>query len=455
MIKNNIKEALKEGSVLKGVNFRYRILKVLGLGSYGITYLADIINEAGERTNMQVALKELFVAECNDRKDSTVSVFSNKELFDQLYRKFKREAQNLHSISHNNLLNVYEGFEANDTAYYSMSYISGESLADIIKTKGRIPEKEALEITIMLAGALDELHSHGLLHLDVRPDNILMNSGKVPVLIDFGLAKHFDEKGEPDTIVGLGNGESGYVPMEQTSYHPGFGVPKTMDIYALGATLYNMLTGKVPPSAPEIFNYGFSEDELAAAGVSRPTIEIVTKAMQPLWKDRYQSAAHLEKAIKIALDGESDKPEPVAESAEVIPVETVMPSQPIPEMINEEATAIDYQEDEATSLEVVSVSGGFQNERTTVDLENTSLDIMPAACYQSDERTRVEEMPAFPAQSYNVTGKDTSKKNRTLAFLLIGLIIAIIGVMIATDFYTGWIRELFRTPVECVVLEAD
>lgn len=445
MIKNSAKEALKEGTILNGKNFRYKIVKVLGLGSFGITYLADIINAAGERTNMQVALKELFIAECNDRKGDEVRVFSKPEMFSEFHRKFSREADNLHRISHSNIINVFESFEANGTVYYSMTFIDGGSLSDILNSRGKLRQTEALETAQVLANALDELHNIGLLHLDVRPQNIMMNGGKVPVLIDFGLAKHFNDDGEPDTSIGLGNGTAGYAPMEQGTYQPGNGIPRCIDVYSLGATLFKMLTGNEPPTASEVFNYGFPKEDMEKAGIPEGVIAVVEKAMQPLWKNRYETAGHFEKAIKIALSenkSDNNSKESVADSS--------ASAGKIAPMID--------NDDESTSIETSLVPAYASDEATSIDNESTQVVLSQGGGYVPDEGTQIDSevpvmQPEFPLNAEYPLPK--AKNKRVGAYILIGSIVAVIAILIGSDLYTGWIREIFRTPVECVVLEGN
>lgn len=456
MIKNSEKEALGKGTILEGKNFRYKIAKVLGLGSFGITYLADIINAQGEKTNMQVALKELFLAECNDRKGCEVHVFSNEDVFKEFHGKFSREADNLHKISHSNIINVYESFEANNTVYYSMTYIEGGSLDKVLAERKKLRPAEALETAQVLANALDELHSLGLLHLDVRPENILMNGGKVPVLIDFGLAKHFDDKGEPDTSIGLGNGAAGYAPMEQASYQPGNGIPRSIDVYSLGATLFKMVTGDEPPTASEIFNYGFPREDLERAGVATPIIDIIEKAMQPLWKDRYQTASHFEKAIKVALQSDDLDKVPVSETADSKKNEES--KQEAEKGVDKIAPVPTEEIEEATSIESypAPAPANTQNEHTQISAdESTSISYPVNTGYTPDEGTQVEMMPTMPPVAPPVMPPVQQKRKRTNAYILIAAVVAFILVLVGSDLYTGWIREIFRQPVECVVLEGD
>lgn len=450
MIKNDAKEALKAGTILEGGNFRYKIAKVLGLGSFGITYLADIINANGEKTNMQVALKELFISECNERNGEKVKVFSKEEIFKEFLRKFSREAKNLHNISHDNIINVFEWFEANDTVYYSMTYIPGGSLSKVIEDKGKLRETEALETAEVIADALEELHSVGLLHLDVRPDNIMMNGGKVPVLIDFGFAHHFDENGEPDTSIGLGNGTPGYSPMERGTYQPGNGVPCTIDVYSLGATLFKMLTGTEPPTSSDIFNYGFPVDELHKAGVSDDIIAIVEKAMSPLWKDRYQTAGQMRKALRVALHKE-EKEESAPAAAEQNTDRIAPMPKPAQNSDEEEATRIELPEE----TQIVPTSGNYNNadESTRIELPEETQ-IVRTGYSGSDEMTRIEGMPPMVGQPmYPATPPKKNRNALIAAIAAIATIVVIIVVCAVTNYNSGWLTDLFHSPVETVVLE--
>lgn len=445
MIRNDVKEALKMGTVLEGGNFRYQILQVLGLGSFGITYLADIINAKGEKTNMQVALKELFISECNERDGESVKVFSKEDVFKEFLRKFSREANNLHSINHDNIINVFEWFEANDTVYYSMTYIPGGSLAKVIEDKGKLRETEALETAEVIADALDELHSVGLLHLDVRPENIMMNGGKVPVLIDFGFAHHFDENGEPDTSIGLGVGTPGYAPMERGTYQPGNGIPRTIDIYSLGATLFKMLTGTEPPTSSDIFNYGFPTDEMQKAGVSSEIIEITEKAMSPLWKDRYQTASQLRKAIRAALhkEFEDDKIPAVSQNEDRIP--------PIPStLVNDadESTRIELSEE----TQIIKTSND-SDESTRIELSEETQ-IIPSGFGNGLNSIPNSGQPPMIGQPI-YPGHPTRKSKKTIIVIAAAIAIVVLIAIIATvtNYNTGWISDLIHTPVNTVVLE--
>lgn len=293
--KDITKNALTPGTILEGKRFTYTVKKVLGRGSFGITYQATIKlqGELGTITS-KVALKEFYMGDINGREGSHVTS-GNKEGMVQDYRKkFIREALNLGDVNHEHIINVMEVFEANGTVYYAMQYIEGGSLDDRIKQLGRLSEAETITLTLKLADALSALHARGMLHLDIKPSNVMLTEDLNPVLIDFGLSKHFDENGAPEASTKIGAGTPGYAPVEQASYRVGKGIPVTMDVYALGATMFKMLTGKRPPEASVILNsIENPADHLRNAGISEELSSVVVKAMSALIRDRYQTMDEL------------------------------------------------------------------------------------------------------------------------------------------------------------------
>ncbi|MCM1291469.1 MAG: serine/threonine protein kinase [Prevotella sp.] len=290
-------QSLPAGSILKGTNYTYRIDCKLGQGSFGITYLAEVIDNSGNVTQL-VCIKEFFMSDINGREGTTVTAGSEDGLFGSYRKKFLREALHLATIKDDNIVKIIEHFEANKTVYYSMSYISGGSLDDIIKTNGKLSEKQSFYIAKKVAKALKSMHSKGMLHLDLKPGNIMMLGGEEPVLIDFGLSKNFNSEGEPESSTKIGGGTPGYAPLEQGNYKPEDGIPATMDIYALGATIYKMLTGERAPIASEIFNEGFPSGYLYQSGITGEAIEIIKKSMSPSKKERYQSMEDFISAIE-------------------------------------------------------------------------------------------------------------------------------------------------------------
>ena len=266
-------------------NRRYAIQKTLGQGGFGITYLAyDNVNRK------QVAIKEFFMKELCNRNGKThhmsVPSTGSKKLVDKFRAKFLKEANTIANLSHPNIIKIYDIFEENATAYYAMEYIPGGSLADMLKKEPeqRLSEVEALHYLRQVAGALNYIHMLGINHLDIKPDNILNDTGRA-VLIDFGVAKRYDNDGHQTstTPVGLSHG---YAPLEQ--YKSG-GVAEfspSTDIYSLGATLYKLITGQTPPDANDVLEKGLPNIEDM---MSTQCADAIKKAMRSKRAYRQQS----------------------------------------------------------------------------------------------------------------------------------------------------------------------
>lgn len=293
---NNTTTSLAIGTILHGEAYDYKIMNVLGQGTFGITYKAkvDMKGALGRLdSNMYVAVKEFFMKEVNGRENSSVTSgsTSNGGLFYYYRDKFEREARNLSTLSHPNIVKVLEAFHANGTTYYSMEYIDGISLDKKIaqSPQGRMPLTEAIETLKQIGAAIAFMHSRNMLHLDVKPGNVMMRKDGTAVLIDFGLSKQYTSDGEPESSTKVGAGTPGYAPIEQASYHEGKGFPTMMDVYALGGTLFKMLTGQRPPEASEILNEGFPTDSLRQLFIPDNIVNSISKAMAPLKKDRWQT----------------------------------------------------------------------------------------------------------------------------------------------------------------------
>lgn len=293
---NNTTTSLAIGTILHGEAYDYKIMDVLGQGTFGITYKAKVeMKGALGRldSNMYVAVKEFFMKEINGRENSSVTSgsTSNGGLFYYYRDKFEREARNLSTLSHPNIVKVLEAFHANGTTYYSMEYIDGISLDKKIaqSPQGRMPLTEAIETLKQIGAAIAFMHSRNMLHLDVKPGNVMMRKDGTAVLIDFGLSKQYTSDGEPESSTKVGAGTPGYAPIEQASYHEGKGFPTMMDVYALGGTLFKMLTGQRPPEASEILNEGFPTDSLRQLFIPDNIVNSISKAMAPLKKDRWQT----------------------------------------------------------------------------------------------------------------------------------------------------------------------
>ena len=296
-------DALAAGTTLQGGAYRYRIERVLGQGSFGITYLATtrvkVSGALGElEADMKVAVKEFFMKDVNGREESTVTSGSKDGLFADYKRKFRREAENLSRLRHPHIVRVLETFEANGTAYYAMEYCEGGCLNELADKRGGLPEEEAVGYAVQIGEALAYMHAHKMLHLDVKPGNAMLRGDGSVALIDFGLSKQYDEEGVPESSTSVGGGTPGYAPLEQAQYREGRDFPVTMDVYALGATLFKLLTGERPPEASAVLNDGFPAGALRQRKVGEATIACVEKAMSPLRKDRYPSVNAMLAALK-------------------------------------------------------------------------------------------------------------------------------------------------------------
>ena len=237
--------ALAEGMEL--LNGKYTIIRMLSHGGFGVTYLAH-----HNPLDIDVCIKEFFPKDyCNRDAFSyevSVSTSHNVETVEHFMRKFIKEAKSIARQHHEGIIKILDIFEENGTAYYVMDYIEGQSLKQLVEARGPLPIGEALGYIRQAAGALGYLHGKNMNHLDVKPANMMVDhSGKL-TLIDFGLSKHYGDDGRETTMTPMCISR-GYSPKEQyldggVSYFS-----PAADIYALGATLYYLLTGHTPTEA--------------------------------------------------------------------------------------------------------------------------------------------------------------------------------------------------------------
>ncbi len=186
------------------------------------------------------------------------------------------------SLKHPNIVKVLEWFEANNTYYYAMEYCEAGSLDSLIQQNCGLSQKESLEYLMQIGDDLQYMHDNKMLHLDMKPSNVMLRKKGEAVLIDFGLSKQYTEDGAPESSTTIGSGTPGYAPAEQANYQDGKGFPVTMDVYALGATLYKMLTGVRPEVSSVILNGEFPEQELKSRGIGEELIAAV-----PMMLPRY------------------------------------------------------------------------------------------------------------------------------------------------------------------------
>jgi serine/threonine-protein kinase len=256
----------------------YQVNKVLGQGGFGITYQGVDL-----RLNRSVALKEFFPEGCWRQGTTVVSAGKwTSATYSDAKQKFLQEGQTLGQFNHSGIVRVFYYFEENNTAYMVMEYLHGRTLADLLTQRGgKLSQSEALMYIGKICQALEILHHNQFLHRDIKPDNIMLTNDERVVLIDFGAARDFTTRNTQRFTAMF---TPGYAPLEQ--YGQALQLGTFTDIYALGATLYHLLTGKVPVSAVE-----------RAAGVELPSI----RQLNP------QTSNQVADAVKKAMEMDVNK----------------------------------------------------------------------------------------------------------------------------------------------------
>ena len=234
---------LNPGTVLRQ---RYLVGRVLGFGGFGITYIGyDFV------LHRKIAIKEFFPKGLANRQTGTtvVSVYSreDKEQFDTNLSSFISEAQNLAKFQDiKGIVQIYDCIMENQTGYIIMEYLEGRNFKQILNEQGQLSVEEAKQVVLKVLEILEQVHSKGLIHRDISPDNIFrLQNGEIR-LIDFGAARKVNVPYSITLTVLL---KPGYTPEEQYRSKGKQG-PWT-DIYALGATFYRLITGKIPESSLE------------------------------------------------------------------------------------------------------------------------------------------------------------------------------------------------------------
>lgn len=307
---------------------KYQIESILGTGGFGNTYLATQV-----ALGRKVAIKEFFMKEYCDRDQTTSRVViptaSSCQIVDRYKQKFLKEAQMIAALKNEHVVQIHDIFEENGTAYYVMEYVSGGSLKDKVEREGALTEVDAVGYIRQVAEALSYLHSNNILHLDVKPANILLNDEDSPVLIDFGISKHYDSEGGQTSTTPAGISK-GFAPIEQYQQDNISSFTPSTDVYSLGATLFYLLTGQVPPEASLIYEDGLP----SAINQFSPQLQrVITVAMAPRRKDRFQTTASFVETLSDT--GTNKKPlsvnSPVQETEEttILLEDKVILSQPI------------------------------------------------------------------------------------------------------------------------------
>lgn len=301
MAESEKEQHLQDGTIL---NNRYKILRFLSSGGFGKTYEAE-----DEEFGAHVAIKELFISGIckrdSDNRQVSISVAENRQLFRKQKEKFRNEAARLRKINHPNVVKVRDEFEENGTAYYVMDFVRGKSL-DEMQHYGELNEKRSVQYINQVLAALEAVHNVDILHLDIKPSNVMVDDNNSVVLIDFGASKRVaDDDGKSLSLsTGLA-GTPGYAPLEQMSGKREL-IGKHSDIYAVGATLYKLITGITPPDPNEILI-----DGLPDFNASTEVKDAIKSAMEVKYTNRPQSIAEFRAILNGGGGGGVTPPTPV------------------------------------------------------------------------------------------------------------------------------------------------
>lgn len=281
-----------------GLIGRYVIQEVLGQGGFGITYLG-----IDKLYGNKVAIKEYYPQEIAMRKAQyedvvTVTSIEEKNNYDKGKKRFLDEAQVMARFNKNEgIVKILDFFEANNTAYIVMEYLEGITLKQYLGKYGVIQFRNLIEMMLPLLEALIEIHSQGLIHRDISPDNIMVQHNGKLKLMDFGAARDYTESGNKSLTVIL---KPGYAPPEQYQTH-GVQGPWT-DIYALCATIYKCLTGITPPDAiARVMDDKFKEPDQLDGKLSPDIKKILWKGMNIFPEERYQDIVEFGEDVYDAL----------------------------------------------------------------------------------------------------------------------------------------------------------
>ncbi len=327
-----VKNALPAGKLLKSSRNTYRVMKVLGSGGFGITYLVQAqVQENGDIVTYYFAMKEHFIQRVCERSTENSSILFSNPVRDEVensMKDFMAEASRLQLVGgrHDNIVKVVDIFQANNTAYYVMDYLHGKSLRNYVAERGPLSPAEAKAIMTPVIDAIGFLHANNMTHLDIKPDNIMIVTGAdgrpQPVLIDFGLSKHYDDNGTPTSTINTLACSDGYSPVEQyggiTTFSP------TADIYALGATMLFSLTGTNPKKSTDM---SVRDLQASLANIPDPALAGVIGAM--MQQDRFSRPSSV-KDILAAMNNPV-QPQPMqAVNGGAVPPAPPVPPRPQP-----------------------------------------------------------------------------------------------------------------------------
>ena len=266
------------------VGGRYRVVRKLGGGGMADVYLCEDLT-----LGRNVAIKVLLQRYLNDPT---------------FVERFRREAKAAAGLNQQNLVSIYDWGEVDGTYYIAMEYVEGETLKDLIRRRGRLSGNESVAVTLQLLAAVDFAHRSGIVHRDIKPQNVMLDQAGTVKVMDFGIARAGDSgMTEAGSILGTAQ----YLAPEQAKGYP---VDERSDLYSVGVCLYEMLTGTVPfkgDSAVTValkhVNEAPVEPSELVPGMPYVLNQIVLKAMAKDPADRYQSAAEFARDLRAAREG--------------------------------------------------------------------------------------------------------------------------------------------------------
>ncbi|MDL2255218.1 serine/threonine protein kinase [Parabacteroides sp. OttesenSCG-928-K15] len=286
-------------------NGKYHLTHVVGQGGFGITYKGvwntEVKGSLGTvETAVPIAIKEYFFKDYCYRDPETNEVKVHSETGNNLFHKFKekliKEARILSDVHHPNIVNVLEVFEENNTAYIAMEYISGLSLKEMMEREGIMPEEKVLRYIHQIGEALQFVHDKNILHLDIKPSNILVDRNGNARLIDFGVSKRYDTE-QQETSTTMLTLSKGFASIEQYDNEGTQVFSPYPDIYSLGASLYNLLTGKIPLESILRATRPFVKPTEVNPAITAKTESVILKAMEIVPADRYPTVKDMMDAL--------------------------------------------------------------------------------------------------------------------------------------------------------------
>ena len=286
---------------------KYQLTNTIGQGGFGITYLGvwntEVKGELGKiKTKVPVCIKEYFFKDYCYRDKDSHAVKVHSETGEKLFGKFKekliKEANILSAVHHPYIVNVLEVFEENNTAYIIMEYIKGCSLKYMLDKEGVLPENKVLKYTHQIGNALDFVHEKNIVHLDIKPGNILIDRDDNARLIDFGVSKRYDIQ-EQETSTTTLTLSKGFASIEQYDDEGTQSFSPCPDIYSLGATMYNLLTGVVPVESILRATKKMLPPSAYNSNITSKTEKAILYAMEVKPEERYQLVKELLAAIDI------------------------------------------------------------------------------------------------------------------------------------------------------------